>query len=132
MSKTITQTVKIKGATAKELYNLYANAKKHAEVTEAPAEITKAAGDKWKAYNNQLRGKNLLVSANKMIVQTWRARSWDRKIPDSVLSLRFSDVEDGAQVQMVHAFVPEDEVAGIKKGWNDNYWKKWKAYFKNR
>lgn len=132
MSKTITQTVKFKGATAKELYNLYMNPKQHAAATDAPVEITKKAGEKWKAYKGMLRGKNLLVSANKMVVQTWRARSFGTGTPDSVLTLRFVDTDEGAQVEMVHALVPDEVHPSVKKGWNDHYWKKWRSYLKKR
>lgn len=130
MSKVITQTVTFKGATAKQLYNLYMNAKQHSEVTGEAAEMSKKAGEAWSVYNKQIRGKNLLVSANKMIVQTWRAKSWDRKTPDSILVLTFSDVDDGAQVEMAHSMVPDDAAQDIKKGWNEHYWKKWKAHLK--
>lgn len=132
MSKTIQQKVTFKGATAKQLYNLYMNAKLHSEVTGAPAEISKKAGEAFKAHSGNIKGKNLHVLANKLVVQTWRAKGWDRKQPDSVLTLYFQDTEDGAQVQMVHALVPEDQLALVKKGWNDYYWKLWKAYFKAR
>lgn len=132
MSKTIQQKVTFKGATAKQLYNLYMNAKLHSEVTGAPAEISKKAGEAFKVHGGQIKGKNLHVLANKMVVQTWRAKGWDRKQPDSVLTLSFQDTEDGAQVQMVHALVPDDQLASLKKGWNDHYWKLWKAYFKAR
>ena len=132
MSKTITQTVKFKGASAKDLYNLYMNAKQHSTVTGAPAEITKKAGEKWKAYKGAIRGKNLLVSANKMVVQTWRARGFGRGTPDSILTLRFEDTGEGAQVRMVHALVPEESHPSVKKGWNDFYWKKWRSHLKSR
>jgi activator of HSP90 ATPase len=130
MSKTINQVVKFPGSSAKELYNLYMNAKKHAEVTGEPVELSKKAGEKFSAYGKQLRGKNLQVSANKQVVQTWRAKGWDRKAPDSILILRFVDTEGGAEVHMTHAFVPDEVAKDIKKGWNDHYWKKWKSYIK--
>ena len=37
MSKTITQPVTFKGASAKDVYAIYMNAKKHAEATGSPA-----------------------------------------------------------------------------------------------
>lgn len=132
MSKTIQQKVAVKGASAKQLYNLYMNAKLHSEVTGAPAEISKKAGEAFKALGGQVKGKTIHVLANKMVVQTWRAKGWDRKAPDSVLTLSFQDVEDGAEVQVVHALVPDDQVAGLKKLWNDSYWKPWKAHFKGQ
>jgi activator of HSP90 ATPase len=130
MSKVISQTVTFPGAGAKQLYNLYMNSKQHSQVTGAAAEISKKVGEAWQAYDGHARGKNLLVSANKMIVQTWRAKNWDRKTPDSILVLSFSDVEGGAQVELAHSLVPESDFKEIKKGWNDFYWKKWKAHLK--
>lgn len=130
MSKTIQQKVAFKGASAKQLYNLYMNAKLHSEVTGAPAEISKKAGEAFKALGGQVKGKTIHVLANKMVVQTWRAKGWDRKAPDSVLTLSFQDVEDGAEVQVVHALVPDDQITALKKLWNDSYWKPWKAHFK--
>lgn len=132
MSKTIQQTVSFKGATAKSLYNLYMNSKLHTEVSGAPAEISKKAGEPFKVAGGNIKGKNLHVQANKMVVQTWRAKGWDRKLPDSILTLYFEDTDDGAQVQMIHALVPDDQQAEVKKGWNDYYWKPWKGYLKTK
>lgn len=130
MSKTIQQTIDFKGASAKELYNLYMNPKLHSAVTGAPAEITKKAGERFSAHGGQFRGKNLHVVANKLVVQAWRAKGWDRKDPDSILTLRFEDVDGGARVSLVQALVPDDKAADVKKGWTSSYWKLWKAHLK--
>jgi len=128
MSKTITQTVKFKGASAKDLFNLFMDAKLHAAATGEPADISKKTGEAWKAYKGGIRGRNLFVSPQKkIVVQTWRARGWKT---DSILTMQFEDVEEGAQVTLVHALVPDEAAADIKKGWRDMYWNKWKAYLK--
>ncbi len=127
MTKTITQTVKFKGSSAKEVYGIYMNSKKHAAATGAPAEITKKVGEKWKAYKGQLRGTNLLVKANKTVVQTWRMKGWKA---DSVLTLQFDDTDEGCQLTMVHALVPEEQAAHVKKGWTKMYWAPFKKYLK--
>jgi len=31
-----------------------------------------------------------------------------------------------AIIHMTHANIPDKQVAGIKSGWNDYYWKPWK------
>ncbi len=127
MTKTITQTVTFKGASAKDIYNLYMNSKKHAEATGAPAEMTKKVGEKWTAHKGQLRGTNLLVKANKTVVQTWRVKGWKT---DSVLTLSFNDTDDGCELTMVHALVPEDMAKDVKAGWTKMYWKPFKSYLK--
>jgi len=131
MSKTITQTVSFKGASAKDVYGIYMTAKKHAEATGAPAEITKKVGERFKAHKGHIRGKNLLVKANSMVVQSWRARGWDKTAPDSILTLRFADTDDGCELTMVHAMVPDEAAPDIKKGWTSMYWKPIKAYLKS-
>ena len=41
-----------------------------------------------------------------------------------------NDDDDKGQVEMVHTNVPDEHVDHIKKGWNEFYWKPWKAYLK--
>jgi len=127
MTKTITQKILFKDATAKDVYNLYMSSKKHGEATGAPAEMTKKVGEKWKAHKGQLWGTNLLVKANKTVVQTWRVKGWKT---DSVLTLSFNDSAEGCELTMVHALVPESMAADIKKGWTKMYWKPFKSYLK--
>lgn len=127
MTKTITQKVMFKGASAKDIYGIYMSSKKHADATGAPAEINKKVGEKWTAHKGELRGTNLLVKANKTVVQTWRMKGWKA---DSILTLQFDDATDGCELTMVHALVPEAHAAHIKTGWNKMYWKPFQKYLK--
>lgn len=127
MTKTITQSVTFKGASAKDIYAIYMTSKKHSEATGATAEISKKVGEKWTAHKGDLRGINLLVKANKLVVQTWRCRGWKA---DSILTLAFEDSDDGCVVTMVHALVPEDKAAEVKKGWTKMYWGPFKKFLK--
>ncbi|MCP4448167.1 MAG: hypothetical protein GY811_22940 [Myxococcales bacterium] len=125
--QTITQKTTFKGATAKDVYGIYMNSKKHAAATGAPAEMSRKAGEKFKAHKGHIRGTNLLVKANKIVVQSWRAKGWKT---DSVLTLQFDDTTEGCELTMVHALVPEASVADIKSGWTKMYWKPFKTYLK--
>ena len=127
MTKTITQTVTFKGASAKDIYGIYMNSKKHAEATGAPADMSKKVGEKWTAHKGALRGTNLMLKANKTVVQTWRMKGWKA---DSILTLQFDDTADGCEMTMVHALVPEEAAAEIKTGWTKMYWKPIKGYLK--
>jgi hypothetical protein len=89
--------------------------------------MSKKVGEKWKAHKGELRGTNLLVKANSLVVQTWRCRGWKS---DSVLTLEFADSSEGCVVTMVHGLVPEDKAAEIKKGWTKMYWSPFKKYLK--
>jgi len=64
-----------------------------------------------------------------MIVQTWRASDWNKSDRDSTFILLFEQNGKDGIINMVHANVPDKEIEGIKKGWNNYYWKSWKKYF---
>ena len=72
----------------------------------------------------------LLAKRNKMFVQTWRASGWPKEDEDSILILTFRAIETGTELEMVHANVSDSDADGVKNGWNDYYWKPWKAYIK--
>ena len=124
---TIKQTVKFAGATAKQLYQLYADPKKHAAVTGAKAKIAAKAGTSFSVFGGQITGKTLQAKPNKLLVQSWRYKDWGVKAEDSILVLSFSD---GA-LELVHTNVPDAHAAAVKSGWTDHYWAPWKAALKD-
>ena len=79
MSKTIIQKVVFKNATAKDLYDLYMDEKKHSMATAVPARISRKVGGRYSVHNGYITGKNLHLVKDKLIVQTWRAQDWERK-----------------------------------------------------
>jgi activator of HSP90 ATPase len=130
MAKTIIQSVIFKGVTPQQLYQTYMDPKKHAAAIGATVSIQNKAGAVFSAWDGMLKGRNLLLIKDKMIVQTWRATSWNKTDADSVLTFRIEAVKGGARIEMVHAFVPDHDYKGIKEGWPAYYWGPWKAYFK--
>jgi len=126
MTKTILQKVVFKNTTAKALYEMYMDAKKHSIATGGPVKITAKEGDKYMVYDGYVTGKNLQLIKNKLIVQTWRASDWTKEDMDSTLVLAFGEAGNDAYVYMTHANVPERQYDSIKKGWDTYYWKPWK------
>ncbi len=122
MVKTIIQVVTFAGATPAELFDLYADSKKHAAATGAKAAITAKAGAKFSAWDGYISGKTLSVKPKSRIVQSWRASDWATSDADSTLTLTFRAVKGGAELKMVHAGVPDNRYASLKTGWNDFYW----------
>jgi activator of HSP90 ATPase len=62
-------------------------------------------------------------------VQSWRAEDWNKSDLDSTFILLFEKQGNDGIVNMVHANVPDKHFEGVKKGWDDFYWKPWKKYF---
>ena len=128
MAKTITQKVVFKNTSAKTLYALYMDAKKHALVTGAPAKITAKAGSSYSAHDGYIKGKNLQLIKDKLIVQTWRGADWAKSDLDSTFIINFEQKAKDVILHVTHANLPDKHAADINKGWHDCYWKPWKQH----
>lgn len=84
MPKAIVHKVVFKNTTAKDLYDLYMNEKKHSIATGAPAKVSSKEGGTYSAHGGYITGKNLHLVKDRLIVQTWRAQSWDKEDTDSI------------------------------------------------
>lgn len=129
MARTITQKVVFKNTPVETLYDTYMNAKEHSASVGVAAKIQNKEGTKFSAHDNYVTGKNLQLIKNKLIVQSWRASDWSKSDIDSTFILFFEQRGNDGVIYMAHANVPDKHLAGIKKGWNDYYWKPWKKYF---
>ncbi len=127
MTKVIQQSVRF-AAPPEELFEIYLDSKKHSQATGAAARISRKAGGAFTAWDGQLRGRNLLIVPNQMIVQTWRATHWKASDPDSILILRFRQAPGGGKIDLVHENVPAHDHKGVSQGWPKYYWKPWKTY----
>jgi activator of HSP90 ATPase len=127
MTKAIQQTVRFT-ATPAQLFEMYMDSKKHSAATGGKAKLSRRAGGAFTAWNGMLRGQNLMVVPNRMIVQSWRSINFKPGDSDSILILQFSKVPGGAQVDLVHVNVPTQDHKGVTKGWPLYYWKPWKKY----
>lgn len=132
MPKTIVQKVVFKNTTAKALYDLYMDAKKHSLVTGAAAKISAKEGSKYFAHGGYINGKNLQLVKDKLIVQSWKAEDWDKEDIDSTFIILLEPKGKDVILHMTHANVPDKHSAGVKSGWNDYYWKPWKKYLSGK
>ena len=127
VTKAIQQSVRF-AATPEKLFEMYLDSKQHSASTGGRAKLSRKPGGKFTAWNEQLRGHNLLIIPNRMIVQAWRSTHWKASESDSILILEFSEAAGGAQVDLVHVNVPQHDHKGVRKGWPAYYWKPWKKY----
>lgn len=122
MAKTIVQKVVFKNTTPGKLYNFYMNAKQHSLITGAPAKISNKVGAAFSAHGSYIAGKNLYLIKDELIVQTWRAESWSKNDPDSIFIIGLEKKGNDAVLNAVHANVPDNAEASLRKGWLDHYW----------
>ncbi|MGA2508892.1 MAG: SRPBCC domain-containing protein [Candidatus Acidiferrales bacterium] len=127
MTKAIQRSVRLR-AQPEELFDTYLDSKKHSAATGGRAQVSRKVGGKFTAWNGQLRGRNLLIVPNRLIVQAWRATHWPASDPDSILILEFSKAPGGGQIDLVHVNVPQHDHKGVTQGWPKYYWKPWKKF----
>ncbi len=127
MTKTLTQCVTFKNCSPEKLYGIYMDSKKHAAAIGSKATVQNRLGGNFSAFG-MLKGKFLALAKNKMIVQTWRSSKFSKSDKDSILILRFEQVDGGARIDLVHVFIPDHDYGDIKKGWPNYYWKPWQKY----
>ncbi len=130
MTKAIQQSVEFKASPA-TLFEMYVDSRKHSKATGAPAKVSRKAGASFIAFDGALRGRNLIVVPNKMIVQTWRSSAFKKSDADSILVITFTKTSSGTRVDLVHVNVPEQDHQGVTEGWNKYYWEPWCAYLRD-
>jgi activator of HSP90 ATPase len=129
MTKAIQQSVRFRVPPG-QLFDIYLDSRKHSDSTGGRARVSRKVGGKFMAWGGALRGRNLMIVARRMIVQSWRATHWAASDPDSILVLCFSKAPGGAQIDLVHVNVPRYDHKGVSQGWPKYYWKPWKKYLK--
>ncbi|HTE10089.1 MAG TPA: SRPBCC domain-containing protein [Chitinophagaceae bacterium] len=128
MAKTIIQKVLFKNTQPGVLYELYMNAKKHSMVTGAAVSITAKEGSKYAAHGDYIKGKNLQLIKNRLIVQSWRASDWDENDIDATFIINLEPKGKDVVLHAIHANLPDKQAGSIDKGWHDYYWNPWKQY----
>ena len=132
MPKTIVQKIVFKNIPAAILYQTYTDAGEHSASIGASVKIQKKEGTKFSADDNYITGKTFQLVRDKLVVQSWRASDWSKSDIDSTFILLFEQKGNDGIINMIHANVPDKNFAGIKKGWDDFYWKSWKKYFSQK
>ena len=127
MNKAIEQKILFKGGTAEELFDIFVNPQKHSAIHGgATTKISNKEGDSFSLLNGNLKGKNLLIVPNRMIVQAWRGNVWEKDDLDSILTLVFINTPKGGQIDLVHSFTPSQ----FTELWNEIYWQPIKEFIK--
>jgi len=128
MVRNIVQEVVFKNTSPQDLYDLYMNADKHSLIAGGPVTITEKEGDPFSAHQGYITGKNLQLVKGNLIVQAWRAQSWNVEDTDSTFILYLEQTGKDAILRMTHANVPEEHAVSVEQGWYGHYWDPWKQY----
>ena len=128
--KTIRQTATIRGATPHDIYEILMDSKKHSKLSQQPTKVSRKVGGAFKV-GHDLEGKQLALTKDKKIVQTWRANNWDKGVY-SKATFRLVKAAGGTRITFVQTGVPSDKYGEISKGWRDYYWTPLRKQFASR
>jgi activator of HSP90 ATPase len=119
-TRTIKQTAVIKNATPADIYGTLMSGKKHGALSGQPAKVSTRVGGKWNV-GHDLEGKNVKLTKDKRIVQTWRANNWP-KGKYSKATFALSKVAGGTKITFTQTGVPSEAYTEISSGWKAYYW----------
>jgi hypothetical protein len=60
------------------LFNPHIDSKEHAAAIDDKVTNSRKVGASFTASGGMLRGRNLMIVPGKLIVQSWRAKSWKK------------------------------------------------------
>jgi activator of HSP90 ATPase len=115
--------------TRQKIYQAWLNSREHTAFTGSKAAISARKGAKFTAWDGYISGKNLELTPNKRILQSWRTTEFSSDDPDSLLEILLDEKNGKTTVTIRHTNIPEGQGKGYKKGWVDFYFKPMKAYF---
>jgi activator of HSP90 ATPase len=130
-TKTLTQSIVIK-ASPHEVYEAYMDSKKHSEFTGQKAKVGRNVGDKFSAYDGDLKGENVELIPDQKIVQLWRSdeENWP-KTHFSTITIELTAVDEGTRIDFTQEKLPKKCYEDIEQGWHDYYWTPMKEYLEN-
>jgi activator of HSP90 ATPase len=124
----IEQNIVIPGATAKDIYELLLDSKKHQELTGDAAEIDPKVGGNASTFGGYATGVISNLVQNREISQTWHASDWPEGHYSNI-TFTLSDEPDGTHIDFVQTNLPKGTEAEFEAGWDDFYWQPLRDYF---
>lgn len=114
-----------------KVYEVLMDERKHAQLTGAPATISRKVGGNFSIYGAYATGKNIELITGKKIVQTWRSSDWPEN-EISVVTFNLQETKKGTRLSFIQTGVPEDQYESIKQGWIDFYWEPMKQLLESK
>jgi len=118
--KSFEQTVQFKLKPA-AVYANFMDAKKHAEFSKEPAEVSTEERGLSKLWGGHVEARNIELEENKLIVQSWRCKDWPAG-HFSRLTIELSSKSRGTELKLKHEHVPADKADSVATGWYERYW----------
>jgi activator of HSP90 ATPase len=119
-TRTIKQTALVRGATPADIYGTLMNGERHGALSGQPTKMSTRVGGKWNV-GHDLEGKNVKLTKDKRIVQTWRANNWPKGVY-SKATFALAKANGGTKITFTQTGVPSEFYKEISAGWRSYYW----------
>lgn len=108
-------------AQLEKVVQLSAATKTHMVPPGKPAEISREPGGAFALFGGYISGRQIELVPDKLIVQAWRAGSWD---PGAYSIAKFALTEQDSNTKLIfdHAGFPGAQAEHLLEGWRTNYW----------
>ncbi|KAG5458387.1 MAG: activator of Hsp90 ATPase [Olpidium bornovanus] len=124
---TLTDTVELV-APAHEVYEVFLDPERVRAWTRAGVQISRDLGSAFSLFDGNVTGRILNLEYDKMVVQSWRLKSW----PEghySTVTLTITQNSDSTTVHVKQEGIPVGELESVKQNWKQYYWNRIKATF---
>lgn len=116
-------------ASTQVVYQAWLNSKQHSDMTGGEAIVNGNIGETFTAWDEYISGKNIVLTPNSKIVQSWKTVEFKGDQKDSILEIELIALSPNkTRLVLKHSeLLPED--VKYKQGWIDNYFKPMAFYF---
>jgi len=129
MAESIEVSTFLPGISAERIYRSWLDSEEHSAFTGSPAQIDPVVGGKFSAWDGYILGKTLEAEPFRRILQAWRTTEFPEQSPDSRLEMRIEEVENGAQITLLHTDIPDGQGEDYRQGWEEYYFEPMQRYF---
>ncbi|HLL27508.1 MAG TPA: SRPBCC domain-containing protein [Xanthobacteraceae bacterium] len=116
-------------AEPRTIYDTWLDSRGHTAMTGGKAKMSNKLGADVSAWDGYIFGKNVVLEPGKRIVQTWRTTRFTEADPDSKITVTLVAVDDGTELTLHHAGVPDEHKGYENGGWQTHYFDPMKKYF---
>ena len=116
--------------TASVMYEVWLSSQRHTHMTGGAAVCSDQVGGSFTTWDGYISGKNVSLTVDEEIVQSWRTDEFEDGDEDSTLTSRLKDVDGACEFTLIHTNLPQGE-SQYEAGWVEHYFEPMKIYFGN-
>ena len=110
------------------IFNAWLDSEEHSKMTGGEARCSNQVGGTFTTWDGYITGKNLALTNDKEIVQSWRTSEFGENDEDSKLTITLTELDNGTELRLRHSNIPKGQTQ-YKQRWIDHYFTPMKEYF---